>query len=266
MDVRTALFALVALCSSGCGTLFNANFDSDTVGLRPSEWPPGPPGSDRVFIPAWTSVDSYDVFPVVYFDETNTGNIVHYFNTRVDPAVKWMGFFGRRSRSSSDEYWYAWNGRLDGQSPLELQFVVGNIVDAFWTITVLRITDSLNGATLELLTDEHPRTFETIGRLRRGRDEHAIVLHFDKETRHYSLTVYPGPPPDSDVRPAPIRTPMRPSLLGATIDLRSAPNLILLFPERGIFSSYIIDDLRITETCPRRIAAGDGSMIRYDCR
>jgi hypothetical protein len=260
-----AVLSLAALWLGGCGVLFNANFDSDPVEERPLERPPGPPGSDRVFVPAVESAEGYDTPPVVFHDDTNVGNVVHYSNRRLDPAVKWMGFFGRRSNASSDAYWYTWNGQLHGQSPLELQFVVGDITDAFWTITVLRITDGLKGATLELLTDAEPRTFETIGSVRRGGDEHAMVLRFDKETRQYALTVFPGVPPESDVRPATIRSGMRPSLLHPTVDLRSAPNLILLFPERGIFSMYFIDDVRITETCPRQVAAGDGTMLRYDC-
>jgi hypothetical protein len=63
-----------------------------------------------------------------------------------------------------------------------------------------------------------------------------------------------------------MRTAIRPSLLPPTVHLRSAPNLILLFPERGNFSMHFIDDVRIAETCPPRVAAGDGTTLRYDCR
>ena len=109
-----------ALALAACGeVIFNADFEADTSGARPSDTPAGPPTGDMIRV--WIA----DPGNLVVTDSGINGKSLLY---RYNPTLSQVDFIGRETGRDAPEYWAAWNGRAEGFSPAtpRMAFAVGN--------------------------------------------------------------------------------------------------------------------------------------------
>ena len=104
--LAVALGAALALAACG-DVIFNADFEADTSGARPSDTPAGPPTGDMIRV--WIA----DPGNLVVTDSGINGKSLLY---RYNPTLSQVDFIGRETGRDAPEYWAAWNGRAEGFS------------------------------------------------------------------------------------------------------------------------------------------------------
>jgi hypothetical protein len=282
------LFAVLILC--GCGSrLFYANFDADPPDGPPSASPPGPPDGDRIAIPGLgyeragepplmaTVIEPGFSGRTAVYTEAQTESR----STTIPSIPSWVAFHGIAPTSTSEQYWFAWNGyyhadrdESDTQHPLLIKFIIGTGSGTENIIAAIKLEAFYESEVL-LQTSIDPPQFEAFGQIgpaagiAEGPAIHTIVLHFDRAARQYSLTIFPS----GVITPrGPLTSGWRPALLPATADLESAPGLLLFFENAALeeppvkyLGRYYIDDVIITEVCPHEVPSGSGKVTRYNC-
>lgn len=229
------LFAIVVLMVStqGCGSLlFNADFDSDTLGAVPRASPPGDPVGDSILLSPPPDISSSQV--EVISDTDFTGRSLRYR----DEGLLYVSFVSKEIRPTSEQYWAAWNGRPN--LPIgrfsELDIWIGS--EHYTPLASLRFDDGQ--VRLQTGSGSSP-SYETVGRYTSG-VVHTVVMNVDKTAATYSIWIFSS---GED-----LSTGARPVLnAGALETLR--PTVHMHFP--GSISSagsYTVDNVVISEACP----------------
>jgi hypothetical protein len=240
------LFLMLFLSACGSTKLFYANFDADTVGEGPNEYPPGDPELDHIY---YTNSPVYGpVLQVVNIDEFDQhGNSIRYSATgQTNTYYRLVSFQPSQWPNpdpSTTEYFVFWTGKLEvsSNSPALDVGLSDDYLPYGRHWAVLRFK---NGRIL-LLTNVRlgdSETFEEIGSYETG-SKHSILIHVDIPSATYDITIL------QDGRE--ISTSTRHVLNPETIRHQTMP-LIMCFCEYGENTpgSYLVDNVIISKRAP----------------
>ena len=161
----------VALMLSGCA-LFHADFDSDTVGARPSSSPADRPAGDMIMI--WLAdPGNLVVVPGRNSCDLADGNSLGY---SYQQSVSQVDFIGIESSRAVEEYWALWDGRAQRFSPTTPRF--------FFTVGNL----NTGTANLEIVNNEFRASGERIAGVVPD-NVHSVIMHVDNREGTYTVTI-----------------------------------------------------------------------------
>lgn len=166
-SLAIALGAMLSLAACG-DILFNADFEADTAGLRPSSSPAGPPMGDTIRV--WIA----DPGNLVVVNPGINGNSLLY---RYNPTLSQANFIGIETGRDAPIYWAAWNGRAErfsGSTP-RLAFSVGNFNSGI--------------ANLEIIDGEFVASGDMLGDVVMG-EEHTVIIRVDNRAGTYTVSVF----------------------------------------------------------------------------
>lgn len=156
-----------ALMLSGCETLFHADFESDTVGARPSSSPAGPPTGDMIRV--WPAGPENIV---VIADRLFGNSLMHSYQASVSQS----DFVGIETRRAVQDFWAVWDGCADRFSSATPRFFfsVGNLNTGI--------------ANFEIVNGEFRASGERLGDVALG-EFHTVSIHVDNRAGTYTATV-----------------------------------------------------------------------------
>lgn len=228
---------LMAGCESN--TIFSANFNADTVGNPPSEFPPGSPSGDRIYLPAAFDASSSYASPALVVSAPGfTTNALRYSNINI-PFIWWyLGFIGDDVDPTATGFFASWSGRLNlanNSSALDIWFGDSH----FGEIASLRFD---NGR-VYLKTSLSPAAYEDLGAYTND-DTHSVLINIDKDDATYGISFLQSSIAD-------INTGSRSALSPASLDTAN-PTIYFWFSQEGVSSSgyYTVDDVVISEILP----------------
>jgi len=160
-----------ALMLSGC-TLFHADFESDTVGARPSSSPDGRPTGDMIRI--WLAdPGNLVVVPGRNSCDVSSGKSLVY---SYQQSVSQADLIGIEPRREVQEFWAVWDGRAERFSSTTPRFFfsVGNFNTGI--------------ANLEIVNGEFRASGERIANVVPV-EVHSVIMHVDNREGTYSVTI-----------------------------------------------------------------------------
>jgi len=238
-SIRPAwLAALGALVLTGCGSpILRANFDTSTLGTHPAPELPGDPVGDSFYLSSPSSGSAV----VVAAPSGLSGRSLSYRHSAPMAYNRYMGFGGKEVNANARQYWARWNAMPQLTSNVPLDVWMGN--GHFQSFGQIRF---LNNQVF-VAADRNGTSFEPIGSFTSGR-VHTVVMKVDKPSATYSITVLgDGPALSTGNRPV-----LTPEALNTT-----RPFVYFWFGSEGTSAStYTLDNMLITEACPRDTGLG----------
>lgn len=230
----TALAAtLGALLLTGCGSpILRANFDTSALGTHPAPELPGDPVGDSFYLSTPTSGAAV----VVAAPADLSGRSLSYRHAGGASYNRYMGFGGKEVDASARQYWALWNGIPNLTPNVALDVWIGN--GHFESFGLIRF---VNNQVL-LSNDRNNSSFTSIGSFNSGR-MHTVLMKVDKPSATYSIWVLGDGPA--------ISTGNRPVLTPGALDT-TRPYVYFWFGSEGTSTShYTLDNMLMTEACPR---------------
>ncbi len=217
---------------SGCAsdTLFRADFDSDTAGVKPNSSPPGPPTGDEISLS--DPNDSSVQLAVMNCASAFGSQCVRYSNIDVAVPYRFASFLSRAETIGSTQKFRAtWVGRVDlSPSGSLLDIWLGD--PGYQAIAAIRFD---NGQVL-LRTSNNPEQYEVLGSYSETVN-HAVFITVDKGTKQYSVVMTPNS----------VQSGWRDALNNQALET-NRPTLHFLFSEpANSTASYVADDIVITK-------------------
>jgi len=225
-------WALGLTCTmTSCGSpILRANFESDAVGTTPGPDIPGDPVGDYFYLSSPTSGSAR----VIAAPAGLSGKSLSYRHAVPESYNRYMGFMGRETSSSSQQFWAVWNAYPHLADNVPLDVWIGN--SHLDPICKLRY---LNG---QVFVENGVENYTPIGTYRNDQT-HGVVIKVDKLSSTYQISVHSSRPAAS--------TGVRPALDPSVLTRLVRPTVYFWFPSEGTSgSTYAIDDMLMTEACP----------------
>ena len=251
------LVIILGFSFTACGSpLFHANFGSSLFPNRinPIMLPVGEPVGDVMLAPLNTPFSDVDPPPV-----TIIGRAENKFLVIINREWPWndrhLSFISRYATPDSQEYWAVWTGHalVGAQGSAFDIFLSGQ--NRFSPMASLRIK---NDQIFLRVEHEGISSYELLGPL--PRRLHTIVMKIDKNTRQYSVNVFP-------TASRSLSTGVR-SVLHQTPLNSNRPTLYMGFSEDAVDTTnkYFLKEVLLTESCPHEVESRDGETVtKYNC-
>ena len=229
---------ILALSITGCGSskIFYANFESDVVGNRPAENPPGNPTGDLI----WLSTSTMNGIATVVNSGELPGKTLRYANVNVPTYNRYVGFFASEVELGASAKIYAyWNGYImDGVNGSGLEIWLGN--SHFMALGLIRFKD---GKVYYQSGPGSPSAYVEAGTYVPNRS-HFILITVDKATSRYTVgIIQSGGGTNINIGPR--------AVLNAEALDTARPTLYMMYNEESHGTGkYFIDNVTISEKSP----------------
>ncbi len=221
-----------ALMLAGCGssTVFQDEFESDTVGQRPILSPPGNPADDLIYL-SDASNPVPGQFTVV--DHDDLGKSLRYANNAEPVYLRYIGFMSMPVSGGSDQLWASWSAvpnLPDDASPLDIWVGDGH----FGKSVGIRLD---NGRVYVQTAGGSSPAYEEIGTYVNG-NVHSFVINLNGEDGTCGVLF--------SQMGAPGATPPRRPLLANNALTASRPTLYMWFSAEGTSGgTYTVDEVML---------------------